>query len=425
MKDESSGSMLPLPLQFLAAWLAVWFGRFLQQQIDYLVAENQILKEKLGDRKLKLTDADRRRLAVLGKELGRKLLAKVATIAAPDTILRWYREQVANKYDGSKRRGPGRPRKAEEIVKLVLMMVRENETRGYTRVKGALKNLGHTIGRSTIKCILREHGIDPAPIRGKRMPWSKFIKAHLGAIVGMDFFTVEVMTLFGLVRYHVLFAIDIGSRAVEIVGIGRAPGGRWMEQMARNLLDVEDGFLRRKRFLIMDRNPLYTAALRRMMKAAGVKVVRLPARSPNLNAYADRFVLSIKTECLARLVPLGEWHLRRAISEYVRHCHGERNHQGLDNTLIDAHPRTRMALALLLVARDSVDCSISTIERRLERVRSDFGTGRGAVGAGGASWLAYELASSDETLPPDIRVQTLGLASESTLAELDKMLPAE
>jgi putative transposase len=113
------------------------------------MAENCILKEKLGDRKLNLTNADRRRLAVLGKELGRKLLAKVATLATADTILRWYREQVANKYDGSTHRGPVRPRKAEEIVELVLRMVRENESWVYTRVKGALENLGYTIGRST------------------------------------------------------------------------------------------------------------------------------------------------------------------------------------------------------------------------------------------------------------------------------------
>ncbi len=327
--------MLPLPLQFLAAWLAVWFARALQQQVDYLMTENKILKEKLGDRKPQLTNADRRRLAILGKELGLKVLAKIATIAAPETILRWYRKLVAKKYDGSKRRGQGRLRKDEEIVELVLRMARENETWGYTRIKGALKNLGYKIGRTTIKRILREHGIDPAPIRGKRMPWAKFIKAHLGAIVGMDFFTVEVVTLHGLVRFHVLFLIDIASRTVEIAGIGRDPDGQWMMQMARNLVDVEDGFLRGKRYLILDRDPLYTAAFRRMMKAAAVKVVRLPARSPNLNAYAERFVLSIKSECLERMVLLGEQHLRWAISEYVRHYHSERNHQGLDNTLID------------------------------------------------------------------------------------------
>jgi transposase InsO family protein len=170
------------------------------------------------------------------------------------------------------------------------------------------------------------------------MPWSKFIKAHLGAIVGMDFFTVEVVTLHGLVRFHVLFVIDIARRTVEIAGIGHDPDGQWMQQMARNLVDVEDGFLRGKRYLIMDRDPLYTAAFRRMMKAAGVKVARLPARSPNLNAYAERFVLSIKSECLERMVLLGEWHLRRAIFEYMRHYHGERNHQGLENALIAGNP---------------------------------------------------------------------------------------
>jgi len=334
-KTEPLGSMLPMPLQFLAAWLAVWFQRELRKQVDYLMAENRILKEKLGDRKLDLTNADRRRLAVLGKELGRKVLAKVATSATADTILRWYREQVAKKYDGSNQRGPGRPRKAVKIVELVLKMARENEGWGYTRVEGALKNIGYLIGRSTIKRILREHGIDPAPIRGKRMPWSKFIKAHLGAIVGMDFFTVEVMTLFGIERFHVLFLIDIGSQVVEIAGIGRDPDGQWMLQMARNLLDGEDGFLRGKGYLIMDRDPLYTAAFREMLRPAGVKVVRLPSRSPNLNAYAERFVLSIKSECLERMVLLGEWHLRKAISEYMKHYHAERNHQGLDNTLID------------------------------------------------------------------------------------------
>jgi len=135
--------------------------------------------------------------------------------------------------------------------------------------------------------------------------------------------------------HPVLFLIDIGSRVVEVAGIGRDPDGQWMLQMARNLLDEEDGFLRGKGYLIMDRDPLYTAAFREMLRPAGVKVVRLPSRSPNLNAYAERFVLSIKSECLERMVLLGEWHLRKAISEYMKHYHAERNHQGLDNTLID------------------------------------------------------------------------------------------
>ena len=127
------------------------------------------------------------------------------------------------------------------------------------------------------------------------MPWAKFIKAHLGMIVGMDFFTVELVTLFGLVRYHVLFVIDIGTRTVAIAGIGRDPGGQWMAHMARNLLDAEDGFLLGKRYVLMDRDPLYTETFRGILKITGAKPLRLPARTPNLNSYAERFVLSIKS----------------------------------------------------------------------------------------------------------------------------------
>ena len=156
--------MLPLPLQFMAAWLAVWLGRVLQEQIDYLKAENQLLQEKLGTKRVRLTDAERRRLATLGKALGRKGLAAVATIASPETILRWYRELVAKKYDGSQQRGQGRPKTLAEVAALVVRMAREN-TWGYTRIKGALMNLGHKVGRNTIKRILQEHGIDPAPER--------------------------------------------------------------------------------------------------------------------------------------------------------------------------------------------------------------------------------------------------------------------
>jgi hypothetical protein len=126
---------------------------------------------------------------------------------------------------------------------------------GYTRIKGALKNLGHEVGRNTIKRILKENGIDPAPERGKRMSWTTYIKAHLGVIVGMGFFTVEAMTWLGLARYHVLFAIDIASRKVEILGIAVNPGGPWMEQMARNLVDALDGFLLGKRYVLLDRCP--------------------------------------------------------------------------------------------------------------------------------------------------------------------------
>ncbi len=179
------------------------------------------------------------------------------------------------------------------------------------------------------------HGIEPAPERSKRTPWKTFLRAHWDAIAADDFFNVEVLTLGGLVRYSVFFVMELRTRRVQIAGLSCQPCERRMRQIARNLTDAVDGFLTGKRYIILDRDPLYTAAFRRMLKDGGVKVVRLPARSPNLNVQAERFVHSIKSECLNRLVPLGENHLRSAISEFIRHYHGERPHQGLDNGLID------------------------------------------------------------------------------------------
>jgi transposase InsO family protein len=156
------------------------------------------------------------------------------------------------------------------------------------------------------------------------------------AIAGIDFFTVEVLSLAGLVRYSVLFVIDIKTRRVHIAGIVRQAHGAWMKQVGRNLTDEVDGFLKGMRYLIHDRDPLFTNELRRLLGAAGVQCIRLPANSPNLNAYAERFVLSIKSECLNKLVLVGEQHLRRAVTEFVEHYRLERNHQGLHNRLLTA-----------------------------------------------------------------------------------------
>ncbi len=196
-----------------------------------------------------------------------------------------------------------------------------------------MRNLGHEIGRNTIKRILIENGIDPAPLR--KMSWETFLKAHWGAIAATDFFSVEVLTRTGLVRYFVLFIIDLKTRRVEIAGIVRGPDGEWMKHIARNLADAEDGFLNGARYLIHDRDPLFTDAFRALLKLSGVNTVKLPARSPDLNAYAERFVLSIKSECLAQIIPLGKRHLRTAVKEYTEHYHLERNHQGLNNELIE------------------------------------------------------------------------------------------
>ena len=330
--------MMTYHVQFLLLVLAGWVNRQQQDVIDYLQEENRVLRAGLRGKRLRLADDERRRLAVKAQALGREALAQIASVATPATLLRWYRCLIAAKYDGSKNRSPGRPPTAKDIHELIVRVAQENPTWGYTRLRGALKNLGHELGRNTIKRILAEHGIAPAPERGKSMSWSTFIKAHWGAIAATDLFTVEVVNPFGLVRYHVLFVIDIATRCVCIGGITSDPNGEWMKQVARNLTDMWDGFLLGKRYLIHDRDPLFTEAVRGLLRDSGVKPLRLPANSPNLNAYAERFVLFIRRECLDRFVPLSERHLRTAVTEYVVHYHTERNHQGLGNELITPLP---------------------------------------------------------------------------------------
>ncbi len=323
--------MNSLHVQFLMLMFAGWVNRSHQEVIEYLQAENRVLREQVGSDRILFTDGQRRRLASKAKVIGRRRLFALGTIVTPDTLLRWYRQLVAKKYDGSAARIAGRPKTAAEIEKLILHMARNNLGWGYTRICGALYNLGHVIGRNTVKRILLDNGVDPAPLRSKGMSWSTFLKAHWGAIAATDFFSVEVLTRAGLVRYFVLFLIDLQTRKVEVAGIVQQPDGRWMQQVARNLTDVDTGFLIGSRYLIHDRDPLFTEAFRAHLSSAGVETVKLPARSPNLNAFAERFVRSIKSECLAQIIPLGERHLRNTVADYTEHYHTERNHQGLDN----------------------------------------------------------------------------------------------
>src|ERR1022692_4344497 len=186
----------------------------------------------------------------------------MASLAAPETILRWYREQVVAKYDGSRTRGRlGRPAARGAKVQLLLTMARENPSWGYTRLRGALENLGFDLGRSTIQRILTEHGIEPAPLRGRTMPWKTFLKAHWGAIAAADFFSVEVLTRGGLVRYLVLFVIDLKTRRVHVAGVTSQADGTWMAQTARNLTDAVAGPLRGYSHPILEPEPLYAPHL--------------------------------------------------------------------------------------------------------------------------------------------------------------------
>ena len=224
-----------------------------------------------------------------------------------------------------------------DVAALVVRLAVENPQWGYTRIRGALSHLGHEIARTTVKRILHDHGIDPAPERSRRLPWKTVLQAHGEGRTACDRFTVEGLTLAGLPRDLVCFVIALQSRRVTIAGIHPQPYGTWMEQMARNVTDPVDGCLRRARYLIHDRDPLSTRGFGEILEGGGVQPIRLQPKSPNLNAYAERFVRSIE-ECLSRVVPLGEGPLRLLVGEDVDHDHRERNHQGLDNQLRQRPP---------------------------------------------------------------------------------------
>ena len=301
---------------------------------EYLAAENRILKAQLKGC-LRLSDAERAKLGEIGHRLGRKSLGEVATTALPDTILAWYRRLIARKFDGSRaRRTPGWPRIDREGEELIVRMAEENRSWGYDRIVGALANLGHEVSDQTVGNVLRRHGVPPAPARKQTTTWAAFIRAHLAVLAGTDFFTVEVLTLRGLVTYYVLFFIHLESRKVDIAGITVHPNEQWMQQMARNVTMEGCGTLRDCRYLLHDRDTKYTISFRAIIESGQVKTLPLPARSPNLNAYAERWVRSVKEECLSKIILFGERSLRRALSEYVVHYHAERNHQGKSNVLL-------------------------------------------------------------------------------------------
>jgi transposase InsO family protein len=308
-------------------------------RIEYLAAENRILKAQLKGR-LKLSDAERATLAEIGHRLGRKVLAEVATVARPETILAWYRKLIARKFDGSKaRRRPGRPRIKREVEELIVRIAKENHDWGYDRIVGALANLGYKVCDQTVGNVLQRHALPPAPERKRTTTWAAFIRIHLALLAGTDFFTMEVLTLRGLVTYYVLFFIHLESRRVEIAGITVQPDERWMQQIARNVTMEGCGALGNCRYLLHDRDTKYTQSFRAIIAAGQVEPLMLPACSPNLNAYAERWVRSVKDECLSKVILFGERSLRRALNEYVDHYHAERNHQGKGNVLL--FPRDR------------------------------------------------------------------------------------
>ena len=330
------------PLHFFAVALAGWMNRQQQDVIEYLREENRVLLEKLGHKRLILNESQKRRLATAAMKLGKDLLRQVGTLFSPDTLIRWHRWLVARRYDSSDRRGKRgpKPTKANMIRKLVLQMAAQNPDWGYGHIHGELKGLGYKVSWQTVRRVMLDHCLLPDPDRPYKTTWNDFIRSHWESLAACDFFSVDVWGVKGLARYLVFFVIEIATRKVEIVGIHADPCETQMLQYARNLTDCEDGFLKDKRILIHDRDQLYTKKFRETLRAAGVRSLKLPKMAPNLNPYSERYVLSIKSECLDKMILFGEKHLRHVVEQYNEHYLRERPHRVLGRRIIE--PETPM-----------------------------------------------------------------------------------
>ncbi len=338
--------MLPSTVQFFIVMIACSLNERMQKQLDYKTAEVLVLKEILksltNKARIDFAEDQRKRLAIAGKQLTPKEREEHCEIVRPRTILDWFCRIYSAKYDSSQSpRKNGRPPKPRETRDLVIRLALDNLSWGYTKIRDAVNiGLGIDICRNTVANILDKAGILPAPERERKRTWKQFIRSHWHCLYACDFFNVETLGIFGAVRYSVLFVIEIKTRTVHIAGIRINPDGEWMKQMARNLTDPIDGFLRDARYLIHDADPLFTDEFKQTLRppgssdAEGVECVKIPPRSPNCNPHAERFVKSIKYECLNHFVFFGKRHLRYVIREYMAHYHEHRFHQGIGGKLI-------------------------------------------------------------------------------------------
>tara|TARA_Y100000385_G_scaffold251581_1_gene274474 strand:+ start:114 stop:869 length:756 start_codon:yes stop_codon:yes gene_type:complete len=226
------------------------------------------------------------------------------------------------------------------IVDLILQFAKENPTWGFGRIQGELAKVGYHISDTTVGNILKAHGIEPAPTRKRTGSWETFLKAHWDVMAAIDVTTIEVWTKSGLTTFYLLFVMELKTRRVHFAGCTTSPHEAWMKNMARELTNCEDGFLCGKYYLIMDRDTKFCQSFREFLRNEGVKSVRLPPRTLNMNAHLERFFGSLKSECLNTLILFGEKAMCNAVRQYLDHYHADRCHQGLGNQLIVpmAHP---------------------------------------------------------------------------------------
>lgn len=247
-------------------------------------------------------------------------------LVTPDTLLRWPREAAKHKWRRwRKQRGPGRPALSDELIDLIVRLGRENRTWGCVRIQGELLKLGIPVSATSVRRVLRRSGLGPAPRGGPT--WSEFLCSQAYSVLATDFFTVDTVSLKQL---YVLFVIELSTRQVHILGVSEHPTGAFVTQVARNFMgDLADRG-RSVKFLIRDQDTKFTASFDEVFRSEGIRVIKTPVRSPRANAYAERWVRTVRTECLDRMLILGRRHLERVLREYVGHYNRQRIHRGID-----------------------------------------------------------------------------------------------
>jgi putative transposase len=301
-----------------------------EKDVEILALRHQltVLRRQLADQRPRLLPEDRALLAALLAPLARVTLRRLRLLVSPDTVLRWHRDLVRRRHArASRRRGPGRPRTVASIRRLVLRLAIENPAWGYRRLHGELALLGIAIAASTVWEILKTEGIEPAPHRAT-ITWAAFLRSQAEAILSMDF--IETVTLTGQ-RQYILAAIHHAGRRVRILGTTAHPTRAWVTQAIRNLLmDLDDaGNLARVRFLIRDRDAKYPALIDEILSTAGIATVLTGVRMPRMNAITERWVKTLRTELLDRMLIWNEPHLQHALGEYQRHRNQHRPHRSL------------------------------------------------------------------------------------------------
>ncbi|MBA3947681.1 MAG: transposase [Herpetosiphonaceae bacterium] len=258
---------------------------------------------------------------------GRMRLSELVFLFKPDTLLKWHRELVRRKWTFRKRLACGRPSISAELEALILRLARENPAWGYGKLQGELLKLGYTIGQSTIRDVLKRRRVPPAPLRSRRSSsWRTFLGHYHDQMLACDFFTVETAWLKTI---YILFFIELGSRRIHVAGCTAKPTGAWVAQQARHMSwKIQDGTVP-VRFLIHDRDTKFLGAFATLFTSEGMKIVRTPVRAPNANAYAERWIRSIREECLDKVVILNERHLHRVLTAYVDYYNTARPHQGI------------------------------------------------------------------------------------------------